>query len=337
MKRINIVIIAIVAFIALVAVATSVYCNISRKNTNITTASKNSDSPSSSIKGVSPALTIKGNTYPFTVTDALGDTIVIEKKPEKIISLAPAATEILFKIGVGNRLVGVTEYCNYPPEVLELPKIGSYDTPSIELISAMKPDLVISVRGNKREVLQKIKEIGIKVISIDPVSFESLCSAMSIIGKVTDATEDESAVKKINETVNIIKTTSNEFKKKPLVLLLLGLDESMFTAGSYTTVDEIIKIAGGANLSDSTSGWYQISMEVVSAKNPDIIILSKYEGAQPLEDIKEKLLQDSKWKTISAVKNGDIYYINGEHINVSPRLLNGLEDIHAIIADFQGK
>ena len=320
MKKSNIIIIIIAAVLA-VALC---FCYYILHKTN-----RNDD--------ISPTAGISGNTYPMVVKDALGDSITIEKRPERIISLAPGTTEILFAVGSGNRVVGVSSYCHYPPEVEELPRVGDYVTPNIEKITALKPDLIVGQRGNDRKVLTKLKSLGFNAISVDPVSFDSLITSIDIIGKITEGKERANLISTISTLKNsYTQKSAEESKKKPQVLFLFSPDGTLYSAGVGTIIDEMITIAGGENIAkDTGTAWPQLTMELVTAKNPDIIIITEdamYQDPKPIEEIIKNFKKDAKWKNIAAVKNGNIYLVNGNNVNIlGPRLINGLEEFYKVL------
>ena len=289
---------------------------------------------------ISPKAIVLGETYPLTVEDALGDTITIEKKPTRIISLAPGTTEILFAVGSGDRVIGVSNYCHYPKDVEKLARVGDLITPNIEKITSLKPDLVIAQRGNDRKVITKIKETGFNVISVDPVSYDSLMDAIEILGKITEGKN----YKDLNASIATLKKSTADkakaFKKHPKILLLFSAEGDLFSAGPGTIIDEMITLSGGENIAkDAKFAWPQLSMEVVTAKNPEIIVITRdemYQNPDPIEKVREKFKKDKKWSALSAVKNGQIYYVEGSNVNIlGPRLINGLEEFYKIVEDFQ--
>jgi iron complex transport system substrate-binding protein len=126
-------------------------------------------------------------TYPLTMADGLGATITLTRRPERMVSLAPNVTEILFAIGAGDRVVGVTRFCNYPPQVAQLPKVGGYTDISVEAVLALSPDLVIASRGNPKTLLATLSSHGLKLlIAVGPESLEEVERAIARIGRATD-------------------------------------------------------------------------------------------------------------------------------------------------------
>ena len=284
---------------------------------------------------------IVGNNYPFTVEDAMEYTVTIEKEPQRIISLSPGATEILFAVGSGDRVIAVSEFCTYPPEVKELPKVGGYTNPSIEKITALKPDLVVAMRGNDRETIQKLRELKINVITFDPISIYSLNEALSIIGKVTNGKNADDLIKDINYSIDSVKTKGEALEFHPKVLFLFSPDGALYSAGPNSHIDEMITIAGGKNIAhDATSAWPQLSMEVVSAKNPDVILItSQNMGAGEelsLEKVRADFKADKKWKHIAAVKNNNVFFVSNDEIcTLSPRSINELDKMYDIFKNIQ--
>ncbi|MHC1597222.1 MAG: ABC transporter substrate-binding protein, partial [Methermicoccaceae archaeon] len=185
--------------------------------------------------------------YPLRVVDDTGEVVVLTKKPERIVSLAPSNTEILFALGAGDRVVGVTDYCNYPPEATRKPKIGGYATPSIERIIGMEPDLVVSAYGVGKENIDALKSSGITVLSLNPTTLDDVLRDILLVGVACDEPENASRlVVSMVEQIDAVKQRTANATSTPRVMYTIW--EGPYVAGSGTFADDMIAIAGGENI-----------------------------------------------------------------------------------------
>ncbi len=265
------------------------------------------------------------------IRDIVGNTIEVPPYPQRIVSLAPSITECLFAIGAGFKVVGVTQFSNYPPSVQKLPKVGSYIYPSIEKIVALNPDLcVVTKDGNPRGVVYKLMSMGIKIFVVDPRDVNSLFNTMLVLGKVMgleDAAKKE--VLKLNKELEEVRKKARLFSKKPRVFFQIGVSP-MVTVGKNTLIDDLISIAGGENIFGNYRGYPKISVEQVMGLNPDVIIITSMVHSRPnLENLKEFWLQ---YREIKAVKYKNIFVVNSDLFNrPSPRAIKGLKLLSTIL------
>ncbi|WP_461834805.1 ABC transporter substrate-binding protein [Desulfothermus sp.] len=254
-----------------------------------------------------------------------GTVITVPFYPKRIVSLAPSITECLFEIGAGDRVVGVTQFCNYPEQVKRLPKVGSYISPSIEKILALKPDLCIATKdGNPKHIVFKLKEIGIKVFVVDPRDIESLFSTMLVLGEIVGCEKQAKAVvERLKKDVLLVQKRASLYINPPKVFFQIGVDP-MVTVGKNTLIDNLIKVAGGVNIFKNLKGYPRISVEQVIGLNPDIIIItSMVHSEHNLNNLKQFW---EKYKEINAVKYSNVFVVNSDFFNrPSPRAIQGLK------------
>lgn len=274
---------------------------------------------------------VSDNSFPLTLNDQIGREVTIEKLPERIVSLAPSNTEILFALGLGDKVVGVTDYCDYPEEVKTIDKVGGYSEPNIEKIISLKPDLILATEIHQKPV-EELEKLGVTSVVVEPENFDEVFASIEIIGKATGRHNEAEAlvndlkarVKKMEDMVANIPED-----ERPKVLYELW-HSPITTAGPGTFVDDIIQRAGGDNIAkDANKEYPQYSQEMIVAKNPDIIIFSHHgtTGAT-VEDI----LQRPGWNSINAVKNKKVYYVDENLVQrTTPRLVDGLEEFLKII------
>jgi iron complex transport system substrate-binding protein len=157
-----------------------------------------------------------------SVVDDLGRSVNIEKIPQRIISLAPSNTEILFALGLGDRLVGVTEYCDYPPEALDKEKIGGFSTPDIEKVIALQPDLILAGSIHAKEVIPALEERGLTVFALVPENLEGILKNIEVVGKITGKEKEAfELITQLKERIEAIsdKTERLKTQERPRVYL----------------------------------------------------------------------------------------------------------------------
>lgn len=276
-------------------------------------------------KPVSPVEEISH--YPITITDSYDRKITIENEPERIISIAPSITETIFALDSGDKLVGRTDYCKYPEEVENIESIGSLMEPNIEKIIDLKPDIVIASTHFKEEVLNKLEEVDIKVaVLYGEESFEGVYEVIGELGKVLNQKDKSQEITdNMNQRVENVLTRVKDIDK-PSVYYVVGFGEyGDFTAGGDTFIGQIIEMAGGKNAASDVSGW-KYSLESLVEKDPDILICSMYYNT------KESLMETNGYKDLTAVKEGRLYEINNDLLELQgPRLIEGLEALAEIL------
>ena len=256
---------------------------------------------------------------------------ISEGNPQRIVSLAPSNTEILFAIGAGDRVVGVTDYCNYPPEVVEkkergeLVSIGGYTTVNIEKIVSLNPDLVVASYGNGIENIETLRRMGLNVVAFDPKTVEDVMKDIVLIGVATG--EKENATKLVNEMLEKIERVREKVRDKTRVRVahILWYDP-IWVSGKNTFIDEVIRIAGGENVFNF-EGWRTVSVEDLIAANPDVILVSSGSGMGGERDVVyEWVVGDERLSGIKAVKEGRVYVVDADIISrPSYRLAEAVE------------
>lgn len=258
--------------------------------------------------------------FPLTLTDGSGTSLTLEKAPTAIVSLSPSATEILFAIGKGDLLKGRTDFCNYPPEAANVASVGSITEPNLELIAAVKPDLVLISDMFSPEIKAKIQALGIQVFDLSSHdTFEGVYTAIDNAGKITNATAASTQlVSDMKAKVaDVTAKVANASKTK--VYYVVGFGEyGDYTAGKGTFIDQMIAMSGGENVAQDTDGW-KYSLEKLIEKNPELIICSKY------YDSKKGIEAANGYKDLDAVKNGKLVEIDNDLLDrQGPRSADGL-------------
>jgi iron complex transport system substrate-binding protein len=278
----------------------------------------------------------KGTTttpVPATITDQLGRTVEIPANPQRIVSLAPSNTEILFALGLGDRVVGVTDYDDYPPEAKTKPSVGEYVSPNIEKIVAMNPDLILASEAQSEEWYAQAESQGLTVVAISPKTFDDVLDSITLIGKITGATKQAAALTaSMQARIKAVtdKTANLTADERPTVFYILW-DDPLMTAGKGTFTDEMITMAGGTNIFGGLEGYPTVSLENLLTANPQIMVagVGTNEGEQePFQFITtEARLQDT-----SARQNNRVYSINMDIVSrPGPRIVDALEQFAHII------
>jgi iron complex transport system substrate-binding protein len=257
--------------------------------------------------------------------DQLGRTVTIDKIPQKIISLAPANTEILYALGLADKVVAVTDYDDYPPEVKDKPSIGGYSNPNIEKIVSLSPDLILADSIQKIEVIPQLEAKGLTVFALDPKNLDGVMQAITLVGEITGA--DQAAanlVSQMQSQINAItdKTNNLSAEQKPRVFYIMWHDPLM-TVGAETIEDELITIAGGVNITGNLESYPKIQLEDVLVANPEVIIVGTGMGSDtPFQFAKA----EPRLAGTSARQNNRIYGVDIDLTGrVGPRLVMGLQ------------
>jgi iron complex transport system substrate-binding protein len=280
---------------------------------------------------------VKSGEETLVVKDDFGWIVTFDRSrsPQRIISLAPSNTEILFALGLGDKIVGVTDYCDYPPEAKKIVSIGGYSTPNIERIVSQNPDLILVAIGNGRENISLLKDLGFSVVALNPQSLEGILKNIELIGEITGSQKQaEELIFSMRGRIEVIreKVRQRAEKEKPRVLYVVWYPE-LWVAGSKTFPNELIEIAGGQNIAAEIKEWKIMNKESVVGGNPEVIICSGHTGASYI--IRDNILKDIQFQSLRAIKSGRVYPVaDPDTTELSgPRILEGLEEIYHFLWD----
>lgn len=276
----------------------------------------------------------KVSTFSLEVTDQAGRVVRIEKMPEKIISLAPSNTEIVFALGLADRLVGVTEFGDYPEAAKDKPKIGGFNTIDIEKVVAIEPDLILATNIHQKEVIPALERLGLTVLTLDPKTLDEVLESITLLGRATG--KQEAAAQLVAEMSNRIKAVTDKTAnlpeaQRPRVFYVMW-HEPLMTVGSDTRIHELIGLAGGINIAQEIGeGYPTMSLEAVIQANPQVIVAGSGmgEGAKlPFQFV----VTESRLKDVDARINNRIYEINTDLIGrPGPRIVEALEQLAKMI------
>ncbi len=260
------------------------------------------------------------------ITDLKGSIVTFEKLPERIVSLSPSNTEILFALGAGSKVVGVTSFCNYPEAANSIEKIGDFEGANIELIKKAQPDLVLAGGYIQEDVINSLAQLNIPVLSTEALDINGVYDSIKMIGKATGTDA------KADEIINDMKTKigaiaeKTKGKQKPRAFYVVWTDP-ITTAGASTFIKDIIVAAGGINTADKVSNWAKYSPEQLIADNPDILIASNY--CTPTGVSKDFFKESEVFNKLDCVKNDKIHMISNDDIfaRSGPRLVQAIEEL----------
>jgi len=265
--------------------------------------------------------------------DDVGNAFVLKAPPQRIISLAPNITEILFGLGLGDRVVGVTRYCDYPMEALKRAKIGGMLDPDVEKISALGPDLIIAFRGNPLSAIKKLQDLRLPVFILDiGIDLESVYPLISKIGRITfKENEAQTLISTLKKKYDFVETALKGVSQKPRVFLNIhGLGLSTCGRDSYFN-DLLVKAKGVSITGHIAQNWLEYGREQFLRDNPEvIIILTK---SQPDFELARRWLKGQPgFSEIRAVKSGRIFFMDENPASrFGPRLFDALIELARLL------
>lgn len=263
----------------------------------------------------------------IVLTDDVQRRVVLPKFAERIVSLAPSITETLFAIGAGDRIAGVTDYCNYPAQARTKPRVGGMIAPSIETIVGLKPDLILlSMEGNVREDFTKLTSFGIPVFVTNPRDLNGIYRSIEQLGRLTGETDRASRL--VQSLRAREETVAKNIVTRRTVLMFVSL-QPIIVVGAKTFLAELIERAGGINLAANSGAPYPtFSREAVLKDNPDVLIFLSDIIANPADVVKLY----PEWSKLTAFRERRIFSVEADLVSrPGPRALQGLETLSSII------
>ncbi|MCC6629464.1 MAG: cobalamin-binding protein [Chloroflexi bacterium] len=259
--------------------------------------------------------------FPVTVTDSAGRTLTLPRAPARIISLAPSNTEILFALGLGDRVVAVDEFSDYPPEAKAKATLGSYLKPDLEAVVAAAPDLALVTAAHLSGVGGAMIERGIPTLVVEPRTLPEVFDGILLVGRATGQTAE--ATRLVDSLRERSAAVTARVSGKPRPRTFLELSPQLHTAGPNSFLNDLLERAGGANIAAGASTpWPQLSQEALIQADPQVILLSYDASGETPAQVKAR----PGWHTLSAVKDGRVVTINPDLIaRPGPRIVDGLE------------
>ncbi|HZL72756.1 MAG TPA: helical backbone metal receptor [Planctomycetota bacterium] len=257
------------------------------------------------------------------IRDLTGATLEIPVKVERIVSVVPSATELVFAAGAGDLVVGVTTFCEYPPEAARIAKIGDMRV-NYEAIVALKPDLIVSANNLAARTNEQLRGLGLRVLCLDPQSLADIGLSIRLLGEVTGRREAaEKAASDFDRRVSSVLERVKNVKHRPTVYL--EASSTPHAAAPGMTGDEIIRLAGGTNVITETHAgkWIPISWELVLSRDPEFVIVAHDYTPFPWDR--------TGWSGLRASKKEKLKFDKGEFMYPTPRLAAGLERLARLL------
>jgi iron complex transport system substrate-binding protein len=269
----------------------------------------------------------------ITLTDGLGREVTLDAPAQRVISIAPSNTEILFAIGAGDQVVGRDQLSDYPEEAKSLPDVGSaFDVLNTEMIVSLEPDLVLAAEINPAEQVKQLEDLGLTVYYLkNPLTLEEMYGNLELVAQLTGHQEETAAlIESLKARVAAVDEKIAPISSRPGVFYELDATDPSkpYTAGKGTFITQLIDRAGGYNIAADLDGYPQMSLEQVVAADPAFIILgdARY-GVSP-----ESIAQRPGWENLSAVKNGQVLPFNDDLVSrPGPRLVDALEELAKLL------
>jgi iron complex transport system substrate-binding protein len=275
------------------------------------------------------AAALPGAAHAYTVKDMTGREVTVAAPPRRIVSLVPSVTEILFTIGGQDRLAGVTDFCDFPPEARRKPRVGSMLAPSLEAIVALRPDLVVATTaGNRQETFDQLARLGIPVYVVNPSRLAEVLELMTRLAALTGRSEAaEPVVAALRGRIQAVRTRVTPLPR-PRVLYVLW-PEPLIVPGRGALITELIAAAGGESVTaDGGEAYPRYSVEAALARAPEVILLARH--GTPSSRISRE--QWARFRTLPAIRAGRFHDVDGNLLHrYGPRVVDGLERLARLI------
>jgi iron complex transport system substrate-binding protein len=268
----------------------------------------------------------------LTAKDDFGEILRLPKPPRRIICLLPNLTEIIFALGLGDKMVGTVEFSDYPPPAAKITSVGRHDHPNLEKIVSLNPDLVLMGFGNPRELAPALRRSGIPVFGANPKNIEEVIDLMNRIGKLCGVSDKaESLTEQLQTRLNEVKQQLHRRKTRPPRIFIMFDQDPLWTAGADTLQDEIVRLAGGENVAASRAAYFAFSKEALVAAQPDFILLpARPEEANRLYN---SLLARKDLAGVRAINKDRILIVEADSFSrPGPRLVKAVEETYRLLS-----
>lgn len=264
------------------------------------------------------------------LVDQVGRQVEIPQTPQRIVALMPSITEVVFALGAGTQIVGVTQYATTPPAAARIAKVGSYVHLDVERIVRLNPDLCLAVRdGNPKHVVDRLTTLGIPVFVIDPRDLKEVVESIQLLGEVLHRQPEAARIAAdMNHILKEVETTVAQITTTPRVFFQIDASP-IISAGHNTFIDQLIVKAGGINLAAGPTPYPRYSWEDVLRLNPEVVVITSMAGGYSSDQLKAGW---NKWSQIPAVAADRVHVVEADYFDrPSLRLFEGLRQLLAII------
>ncbi|SDZ76417.1 iron complex transport system substrate-binding protein [Thalassobacillus cyri] len=271
--------------------------------------------------------------FPVTIKDGSGEQVEIKAEPEAIVSVLASNTEIAFALGQGEKMVGVSDYSNYPAETANIEKVGGQEM-NVEKILSLNPDMVLVSTfhyENHSDVLQQFKKAGMDVVVVDDAnSFEDVYKNIQLVGKATGSSDKADEIVKDMETrLAEVKEKAKKVEEKKKVWVEVAPAPDIFTTGTGTFMHEMLEAINAENVAAEEEGWVKFTEEEAVNLNPEVIITTY---GYYVENPEEQVVNREGWSEVPAVENEQVFDVDNDTVTrPGPRLIDGVERLGELI------
>jgi iron complex transport system substrate-binding protein len=333
MKKVHLITVT-VFMVAVMLLAGLTGCTPDKTTSTVTaTTTQTATATSTATTTTSVTETVTTTTSVITFRDQIGRTVTLDKMPDTIISMAPSNTEILFALGLEDRIIGVTDYCNYPEEALEKQSIGGYSDPNIEQIIALDPDIVFADDIHETEIIPALEGYGIDVICLAPVTIEDILDSIGLIGEVAGVSDvSDSLIADMRSRIQAITDVTAEIAPEEQVKTAYVVwHDPLMVSGNGTIHSELINSCGGINIAADLEGYSTISLETVMGADPQVLIAGVGMGAGS-DSVYQYLLNETRLEDTAARQNDAVYPVLSDIVDrAGPRIVEAMEQFAAFI------
>jgi len=270
---------------------------------------------------------------PAEYRDELGRRVLLRGVPQRIVSLAPSLTETLFALGLGDRVAGVTNYCDYPPEALTRPRVGGPINPDLEQIVSLHPDVVLATRSiNRQETVTALDRLGIAVYTTDPRTVEDMVASTRRLGQLLGAEErGNTLAASLDE--RLAELARRLAGHAPRRVFFVVWTDPIISTGPHTFLADALRHAGAESVVTSDQDWPQINIEEILRQEPDYLVFT---AAHP-DDAQSTINEVRKrpgWSSLAAVRADHFVVVSDALARPAPRMVDAIEELaHKLHAD----
>lgn len=271
-----------------------------------------------------------GTAYPVTLKDASGFSVTVKKEPRRIISLIPSTTEMLFALGLGDRVVGVSNHDNYPEEAMTRTRVGAMKV-NAEIVLSLNPDIIVGDKRMSSGAVDELRQLGLTVFITGGEQIDEVQKDIHTFGKLFNCIpEAKNVIERMNGEREKVLSRIQAIPDSTKVKVFIEHSPSLYTTGRGTFMHEIITLAGGTNIAGKIDGWGRMTEEEVLQANPDVILYLT--GGNRKTKLRELMLARKAWKNISAIKANRLYGIDKDIVSrPGPRLTKGLMSVAGVL------
>jgi iron complex transport system substrate-binding protein len=258
--------------------------------------------------------------------DEVGRRVRVPQEVERIVSLAPNLTEIVFALGEGNHLAGDTDYCDYPAEALRKPHVGGAVNPNLEVVASLMPDLILASKSiNRRETVNALDHIGLPVYVTDPQSVEGMIESVEDIGSAIGVDQSSSALSE-NLRARLAELDRRVSGTPQRRVLFVVWTDPLISVGRNTFIADALRRAGGRSVVDTSVEWPHVSMEEMVKLQPEFLVFASAHTGDAQHDI-ETLRTRPGWKSLKAIQKGNVIVISDAINRPAPRMVDAIEQL----------